>query len=214
MLLRIKPPHDFRRSPRPIETTVKYWKASEYRAFLLFYAIPLLSGFLPPDYIHHLSLLVSSIHILLGTKIAPSDLEAARHMLKSFYQLVPKLYPQELCTTNVHSLIHLCDCVQRWGPLWCYSAFGFENLHGYMRKHCHGTRNVLPQLIHAVQTRQALPTICQPFKMELKTQKVSEHCLFCINLVRQGQRNMLLDVLHTKNYVMKIFEHWRLRTSQ
>lgn len=158
-LLRIKPPHDFRRSPRPIETTVKFWKASEYRAFLLFYAVPVLSGFLPRDHLHHLSLLVSSMHILLATKISPSDLAAARHMLKRFYQLVPQLYPETLCTLNVHTLIHLCDCVQRWGPLWCYSAFGFENLHGYMRKHCHGTRNVLPQLIHAVQTRQALPNI-------------------------------------------------------
>ncbi len=159
MLLRIKPPHDFRRSPRPIETTVKFWKACEYRVFLLFYAVPLLLDFFLLDYIHHLALLVSSMHILLSTKISTSDLEAARCMLNNFYQLVPELYPQERCTSNMHSLIHLCDCVQRWGPLWCYSAFGFENLNGYIRKHCHGTRNVLPQLIHAVQTRQTLPTI-------------------------------------------------------
>lgn len=40
LLLAIKPPHEFRRSPRCIQTTVKHWKASELRSFLLFYAIP------------------------------------------------------------------------------------------------------------------------------------------------------------------------------
>lgn len=47
-LLAIKPPHEFRRSPRSIEKTVNYWKASEFRSFLLFYAIPILVNFLPP----------------------------------------------------------------------------------------------------------------------------------------------------------------------
>lgn len=41
-LLRIKPPHEFRRTPRSV-TTYKYWKASEFRAFLLFYALPVLA---------------------------------------------------------------------------------------------------------------------------------------------------------------------------
>ena len=38
-LLRIKPPHEFRRSPRPISKRF-YWKASEYRAWLLYYSLP------------------------------------------------------------------------------------------------------------------------------------------------------------------------------
>ncbi len=150
VLLQIKPPHDFRRSPRSIKTC-KYWKATEYRAWLLCYAIPVLSNFLPRDYLHHLSLLVTSIHILLGTSITSTNLELAHSMLLRFYELIPQLYPETLCTMNAHNLIHLCEYVNRWGPLWCYSTFGFENFYGYMKKHCHGTRNVIPQLIYAVQ---------------------------------------------------------------
>ena len=161
-LLRIKPPHDFRRTPRSIQTA-KYWKASEYRAWLLFYSVPVLSSFLPKDYLFHLSLLVASMHMLLGTSISSSDLESAHSMLVRFYELVPQLYPETLCTMNVHSLIHLCEFVHRWGPLWCYSAFGFENFNGYLKKHCHGTRNVLPQLINAVQLCQKLPILQKRF---------------------------------------------------
>lgn len=157
-LLRIKPPHEFRRTPRSIRSC-KYWKASEYRAWLLFYSIPTLANYLPLDHLHHLSLLVTTMHILLGDKISSSDIKLAHLMLKRFYQLIPQLYPQRVCSANVHSLIHLCECVCRCGPLWCYSAFGFENMNGYIKKHCHGTRNVLPQLIQAVTLRQTLPTL-------------------------------------------------------
>ena len=60
-MLAIKPPEEFRRSPRSV-STLKQWKASEFRAWLLFYNIPVLGDLLPPDYSYHLSLLVSSMH--------------------------------------------------------------------------------------------------------------------------------------------------------
>jgi len=40
-LLKVKPPHEFRRSPRSIANSLKFWKASEYRAWLLFTLYPL-----------------------------------------------------------------------------------------------------------------------------------------------------------------------------
>ena len=46
-ILRVKLPHDFRRSTRSIDT-VKYWKGSELRVFLLFLSLPL---YLPSQYV-------------------------------------------------------------------------------------------------------------------------------------------------------------------
>ena len=43
MLLQIRPPHEFRRTPRSLEKTLNYWKASEFRAWLLFYSVPISS---------------------------------------------------------------------------------------------------------------------------------------------------------------------------
>lgn len=57
---------------------------------------------------------------------------------------------------NVHSLIHLVQTVRNFGPLWSYSCFGFENMNGHLRKHCHGTRNVLPQLARNLRFHQAI----------------------------------------------------------
>lgn len=154
----IKPPEEFRRSPRSI-TQFKSWKASEFREWLLYYSLPVLSGLLPSNYIYHLSLLVASMHIFLGDAITMTDIEVAHGLVMLFYQLIPELYPASMCTANVHNLIHLSDCVKNWGPLWCYSCFGFENMNGHLRKYCHGTGYVLPQLIQNVRLHQVLPQL-------------------------------------------------------
>jgi len=79
-LQNIKPPEELRRSPRSI-TNIKLWKASEFRAWLLYYCLPVLSNVLPSEYIYHLSLLVSSLHILLGDTILTSDVKVAHSTL-------------------------------------------------------------------------------------------------------------------------------------
>ena len=155
-MVSIKPPEEFRRSPRSV-STMKHWKASEFRAWLLYYCLPVLGDLLPPDYVYHLSLLVSSMHILLGDAIEITELNKARTSLILFYTLVPQLYSNEMCTANMHSLIHLPEMVVNWGPLWCYSCFGFESMNGHLRKNCHGTGYVPPQLIHNVRMCQYLP---------------------------------------------------------
>lgn len=157
-LKRIKPPHEFRRTPRPI-TPYSYWKASEFRAWLLYYSVPILSDLLPSDYVYQLSLLVAAMHLLLSDCILVSEIQTADELLNLFYTLTPKLYPLTMCSPNMHTLVRMCKFVHAWGPLWCYSTFGFENLNGDLRRQCHGTRNVLPQLVHTIYMRQMLPTM-------------------------------------------------------
>ena len=53
----------------------------------------------------------------------------------------------------------MCKFVGTWGPLWCYSTLGFENLNGHLRRHCHGTCNVLPQLVHTIHKQQMLSLV-------------------------------------------------------
>lgn len=152
-LQQIKPPPEFCRSPRSV-SSMKQWKASEFRAWLLYYSIPVLTDILPADYIYHLSLLVSALHILLDDAILLTDIDKAHALLEHFYQLAPGLYNPGICTANMH---YLSRCVRNWGPLWGYSCFGFESMNGHLRKSCHGTRLVLPQLIHNVRMQQLLP---------------------------------------------------------
>ena len=155
-LLLVKPPHEFCRSPRCIATSIKYWKASEYRAWLLFYSLPIAAPHLPAEYAHHYSLLVYGMHILLGSDISSDQLALADQLLQSFYQHMPDLYGDESCKMNIHYLVHLSSFVRMWGPLWIYSCFGFENMNGHLKKMFHGTREILGQLVFTVKTQQSL----------------------------------------------------------
>ena len=155
-LMRIKPPHEFSRPPRPIRNYLGYWKASEYRAWLLFYSLPILLNYLPPDYVHHFALLIASMHILLNTAISSDDIDAAENMLNTFFKYVPELYPEKMCSSNVHGLIHLAAFVRRLGPLWAYSCFSFEHMNGYIKKQRHGFKNFLPSLSRSICSKFSL----------------------------------------------------------
>ena len=154
-LVSVNPPHEFRRSPRSILGTRKFWKASEYRAWLLFYSLPIAGPHLPAEYAHHYSLLVYAMHILLSSNISSHDLHTADKLL-CFYQHMPEFYGDTSCTLNMHNLIHLVPLVKQWGPLWVYSCFGFESMNGHLKKMFHGTRQILGQLVFSIKAQQSL----------------------------------------------------------
>ncbi len=115
-LLAIKPPVEITRAPRSLQDR-KYWKASEWRSFLLFYSLPILNGVLMKKYWNHLFLLVFALHILL------------QH---SF---------------NVHLWTHLAESVRNWGPLWATSTFSFESFNCTLLKYFSGTTHVPVQIV-------------------------------------------------------------------
>ena len=116
-LLRHCPPHDFTRAPRSIKNHRKFWKASEFRNFLLYYSLPLLVDVLPPLYFHHFGLLVCAMHMLLQSQVSDTQIQAAQNMLDDFYLLLPELYGNKICVLNMHLLSHTAYFVRLWGPL-------------------------------------------------------------------------------------------------
>ena len=151
LLLQQRPPHEFSRPPRAIATHLSYWKAQEFKAWLLFYSIPVLSQFLPALYFHHFSLLVCSMHILLQESISRAQIDAAEEMINNFYLLAPELYGDTFCRPNMHALSHLCDYVRWWGPLWTHSSFGFESLNGHLHRLFHGRAQVIDQMGFSIE---------------------------------------------------------------
>ncbi len=154
--LKQTPPSEFSRIPRSIKKHLRYWKASELRSWLLFYSLPLLLDFMPSLYLHHFSLLVSAMHILLMDCISTSQVNAAELMLEDFVTLLPELYGEKSCTMNAHLLCHLTKYVRLWGPLWTHSAFGFESYNGHLKYLFHSRSNILDQLVFNLDIQQTL----------------------------------------------------------
>ena len=121
-LLHMQPHKLLSRLPRSVNS-LSQWKASEFRSFLLYYAMPCLVGILPNEYLVHFSLLQSDIILLLGSSISQFDLMQADQSLKKFCQDMEKLYGLKALTSNIHALNHLADKVRDLGPLWAHSCF-------------------------------------------------------------------------------------------
>ena len=155
-LINQRPPHDFSRAPRSIREHKNIWKANEFRAWLLYYSLPLLLGTLPPLYLHHYALLVCAMHILLQPNLTRRKIDAAEEMLKDFVNFLPELYSETECTLNAHLLLHICDHARHWGPLWGFSAFGFESMNGCLVGHIHATYRVASQLLFSLDLNQTL----------------------------------------------------------
>ncbi|XP_067333535.1 uncharacterized protein [Channa argus] len=131
-LLQLKPPSEITRPPRSLKCW-EQWKAWEWQAFLLLYAIRVLPGIMNPVFLEHYFYLSFSIHILLQESLIQQDIELAHLYLVRFVKDMEVHYGKENVSFNCHQLIHLTESVQNWGPLWATSAFSFERNNGNLR---------------------------------------------------------------------------------
>jgi len=76
-LIGIKPPDYVERLPRDLEKHFAHLKATELQAWLLYYALPCFSVYLPAKYLKH----SEAIHLLIGDCITEADLVGAETLL-------------------------------------------------------------------------------------------------------------------------------------
>lgn len=72
------------------------FKASELQAWLLYYGLPCLIGYLPDKYLLHFGHLAEGIFILLGDAITPFQLNRAKDLLHTFYRDFQSLYGESM----------------------------------------------------------------------------------------------------------------------
>ena len=158
-LAEIKPPNNISRSPRSIENHSKYWKASEFCSFLLFYGAAVLKGILPDAWYEHFMLLSEAIFWLSMEEIMQTQLVHAENLMEHFCVSFPEIYGIRFQTANIHYLLYIAQDVRNLGPSWTHSCFPFENYNGEMLKLFHGMQNVPFQIASAVLIIQRLPLL-------------------------------------------------------
>ncbi|XP_042144330.1 uncharacterized protein LOC120848781 [Ixodes scapularis] len=145
ILLGILPPTEITRTPRRFEERA-FWKASEFRALLLFYGYVVLKPVLPPQYFQHFALLAYGTYLLLKQQVSFTDICEARALLSKFVLQMERLYGIQHMSYNVHQLLHLSDAVIAWGPLWATSCFPFEGRNAVLLSYFAGTQCVGQQI--------------------------------------------------------------------
>lgn len=75
-LLSIRPPHHITRLPRSLRQRC-YWKAHEWRNWLLFYCLPCCRNVLAQKYLRHFALLSEAIFTLLQEELSINEVNRA-----------------------------------------------------------------------------------------------------------------------------------------
>ncbi|XP_064474212.1 uncharacterized protein LOC135388539 isoform X2 [Ornithodoros turicata] len=159
-ILNIKTVAEISRLPRKV-TDYNIWKASEWRAWLLFYSVPVLTDLLPKKYLKNWKKLVMIMHKLLSFNVNLEELDSIQAEVLSFARRYQALYGTASMTYNMHLVTHLVLCVKNWGPLWAYSNFPFEHFNGVLTRMCHGTRHIESQIAYGLSIWNGLPALCR-----------------------------------------------------
>ena len=128
----------------------KNWKAREWENYILYYSVPILLPILSPTQFNHWLLFVESFYILLQDRIHIDELNTCNQMLHDFVAQTEELYDITAMTFNLHQLLHICENVLNWGPLWTNSTFCFESANYYLLRAIKSANGVTQQVIRFV----------------------------------------------------------------
>lgn len=138
-------PKEFARKPRSLDDLM-YWKATEYRQFLLYTGIVALRNEIHDDLYYEFILLHVSYRLLCCPKQHFSNLETAQTLLNLFVQNFSKLFGENSISYNVHSLLHVKESVELVGNPTAGSAYGFENYLQALKKMVKKPNKILEQI--------------------------------------------------------------------
>lgn len=157
----------------------KDWKAREWENFILYYSIPIFSTILLPAQLDHWTLFVSSLYILLKDEIPIDELNRADENLLKFVYKAEQMYGIKCATFNLHQMLHICESVLNWGPLWTNSTFAFESANYYLLKSIKCSRGVTQQIVRYINLLHSLFVI-EDHVMKKVSDEVSDYCQYIL----------------------------------
>ncbi len=147
-------PPDFQRKPRRL-SEVLYFKASEYRFFLLYYGPFVFRHALKSEYYDHFLLLHFAMYTFVSNRFSHLH-DCAKNCLEIFVSRIPKLFSKKFCSYNVHCLLHVHDFVKFYGPLDSISAFKFESFLGVLKRRIRINNCIFQQTVNQLTQIRSL----------------------------------------------------------
>jgi hypothetical protein len=183
-LKNITPPTSLTRVPRSIKDR-KLWKASEWRAWLLFYFFVCLQGLIKEKYLYHFAMLSEALSILLQPSITPEDIQRAHVLLMTYTYYFQKYFGENEMVYNLHLLRHAAPSVTRFGPLWTHDAFLYEGQNHFVLKMMTSPSNVLVQVAQRFLIYKTIPDLC------IRYASWDETLNFCEEVMTRSHKNFV-----------------------
>lgn len=138
-------------------TDIKFWKATEFRTFLMYSGIVILREFLPTEAYSHFLKLFCAVRIFSNEIYLP-NIEYAQTFFEDFIEQYSEIYGVDSIVSNIHNLCHVTDDVKRFGPLNEISTYPFENALYMIKKMVMGGRNNLVQVAKRIISMNVMPS--------------------------------------------------------
>lgn len=125
-------PSEIHRKARSLES-VKNWKGSEFRTFLLYSGMIVLKKYIKEEEYEHFlklccatTLCTSDAYIQYAVKRG-NEPSLAEQLFLDYIEQYVEIYGEHTITSNVHNLCHVVHDVTRFGNLNSISTYPFEN---------------------------------------------------------------------------------------
>lgn len=126
---------------------ISYWKATEFRTFLIYLGPLVLKDVLDVAVYENFLAFHFSISVLISEKhLQKFSLSCIKSIINIFITHSKSLYGLEFLIYNVHLVSHICDDVKLFGKLDNFSAFPFENYLGELKSLIKAPTNPLQQI--------------------------------------------------------------------
>jgi hypothetical protein len=197
-LKNIKPPKFVPSTPRSIYDHSK-WKAHEYLAFFIYYALPVFFGIMKSEYFDNLKKFSITLEILLEKNIKKNELEMAQSLFNECVSEFEELYGESFMLSGAHELLHLTQCTIEFGPLNLINSFQFEELNRKLINLIKGNDLVGEEFIKVFTVGQVLSTYISNEKMNTPVREFYEK-FKCFKTSNRKNNNNKLE----KNILIKL----------
>ncbi|CAF4399153.1 unnamed protein product [Rotaria sp. Silwood2] len=126
----VQTPSTTQRRFRSLKLIAKY-KGSEFRCLFHFGSTAILQP----------------INLASANYVTDESIEAVKKILNYFVQHFQNIFGLRHMSSNIHSLLHIHECLKFIDPLWFYSTFAFEGIDKDLISTVHGTTEFTKQLI-------------------------------------------------------------------
>lgn len=134
----LKPPSHFTTRLRSLEY-IKYFRAHEFRSFILYFGPIILREFMPQDQLKNLILLSQISYLVCQPHFTDAMIKCLEKKVIEFLDSFSKIYGPEFVTINFHELVHLGQNIRSNGAIYSLSCFGFENFNKLLKETVHGS---------------------------------------------------------------------------
>ncbi|XP_061394657.1 uncharacterized protein LOC133330210 [Musca vetustissima] len=158
-------PREFPRKPRPLDDLC-HWKATEFHQFLAYTGIIALYNNVHEDIYYEFLTLHCAYRLLNNARHMDQNIVQANNLLQLFVENFSTVFGSNSISFNVHNLLHLASCAEKYGPLISFSAYAFENKLQTLKKHVRKPSHIFQQIIQKEKNCMIVNTIQDGLKYE------------------------------------------------